>query len=398
MRHPSHTTLLIAALIVASALLAGPARGQKTYDRTIRVGLFVPLWLDSAFSETGEYRYGKGFPRQSIPGIEYYHGVTLALDSLRNNGRADIDLRVFDIRSHEGSTSFVTRMAVMDSLDLIIGQVSGTDYLRLAETARARGIPFLSASYPNDGGIRENPYLLIANARLQTHLQVLQSYLRTTLGAAHNAVWLRRAQPADDRLAEAFREIDGATPPKYRTLTLVDTFSERHLIRLLDSTRINVLIAGSLDEAFGLRLVNSCLGIDGRTYRITIVGMPTWEAMTQLRSSRYRSVPIEHTVSFQRTAIASWGDRMEEEYRRRTFSRPSDVAFKAFQGTYHFVSLLLKYGRDWPKNLNDPEIRAVTDVDYQPVRFGTTALSPDYYENKRIYLIRREEGMIYQLR
>jgi hypothetical protein len=288
-------------------------------------------------------------------------------------------------------------MPLMDSLDLIIGQVSGTDYLRLAETARARRIPFLSASYPNDGGVRENPYLFISNARLQTHLQVLQSYLKTTLGPAHNALWLRRTLPADDRLADAFRELEGAAPPKYRTTALVDTFSERHLMKLMDSTRINVLIAGSLDEAFGLRLVNQCLAID-KAYRLVVVGMPTWEALTQLRSTRYRSIPIEHTVSFHRPAIASWGDRMEEEYRRRTFSRPSDVFFKAFQGTYHFVSLLLNQGIDWSMNLNDPEIRAVTDLDYQPIRYGAPNSAPDYYENKRIYLVRREEGMIYQLR
>jgi hypothetical protein len=393
----SHTALLAAVLVVMSSLSNGGARAQQAFPRTIRVALFVPLWLDSAFTETGEFRYGKGFPRQSIPGLEFYQGVTFALDTLRDNGKADIDLRVFDIRSREGAVPLVTRMPLMDSLDLIIGQVSGTDYLRLAETARARRIPFLSASYPNDGGVRENPYLFISNARLQTHLQVLQSYLKTTLGPAHNALWLRRTLPADDRLADAFRELEGAAPPKYRTTALVDTFSERHLMKLMDSTRINVLIAGSLDEAFGLRLVNQCLAID-KAYRLVVVGMPTWEALTQLRSTRYRSIPIEHTVSFHRPAIASWGDRMEEEYRRRTFSRPSDVAFKAFQGTYHFVSLLLRQGGDWAGNLNDPQIRAVTDLDYQPVRFGTASSTPDYYENKRIYLVRREEGMIYQLR
>ncbi|NDC77899.1 MAG: hypothetical protein EBZ67_08515, partial [Chitinophagia bacterium] len=169
----SHTALLTAALVAITSLSNGGARGQQPFPRTIRVGLFVPLWLDSAFTETGEYRYGKGFPRQSIPGLEFYQGVTFALDTLRNNGKADIDLRVFDIRSREGAIPLVTRMPLMDSLDLVIGQVSGNDYLRLAETARARSIPFLSASYPNDGGVRENPFLFISNARLQTHLQVL---------------------------------------------------------------------------------------------------------------------------------------------------------------------------------------------------------------------------------
>jgi hypothetical protein len=377
-------------LLLAAALLGvlGPSGVRAQPYRTLRIGLFVPLWLDSAYAETGEYRYGKGFPRQSIPGLEFYQGVTFALDTLRGNGKANLDLRVFDIRSRQGSIALVSRLPVMDSLDLVIGQVSGGDYLRLAELARERRIPFLSASYPNDGGVRSNPYLLIANARLQTHLDILQAHLKTTLGPTHNAVWLKRAHPADDRLAEAFREREGRTAPAYRTVTVADTFPPAQLARLLDSTRPNVLIAGSLDEAFALRLLDNCLAVD-KAYRLTVVGMPTWEGMAALRNPRYRSVPIEHTASFHKPALPAWADRMEEEYRRRTYSRPSDVAFKAFQSTYHLVRLLLQHEAAWADHLVDPGVQSMTDLDFQPVRIDPAGAGPDYFENKRVYLVRR---------
>jgi len=378
------------ALMLAAAFLAaiGPRGVAAQPFRTLRIGLFVPLWLDSAYSEMGEYRYGKGFPRQSIAGLECYQGVTFALDTLRGNGKANLDLRVFDIRSRQGSIALVGRMPVMDSLDLLIGQVSGSDYLRLAELARERRIPFLSASYPNDGGVRANPSLLIANARLQTHLDILQAHVRSTLGPTHNAVWLKRAHPADDRLAEAFREREGGTAPAYRSITVADTFPPPQLARLLDSTRPNVLIAGSLDEAFALRLLDNCLAVD-KAYHLTVVGMPTWEGMAALRNPRYRSVPIEHTASFHKPSLPAWADRMEEEYRRRTYSRPSDVAFKAFQSTYHLVSLLLRYDTAWAAHLADPGIQAMTDLDFQPVSIDPAGSGPDYFENKRIYLVRR---------
>lgn len=387
---------LLLTLFLFTCLLPPPARAQGRAGKPLRIGLFVPLWLDSAFSSTGEYRYGKGFPRQSISGLECYQGVAFALDTLRQTGKVNIELTVFDIRSQEGNIFLVTRLPKMDSLDLLIGQVSGAEYLHLAEAARRRRIPFLSTSYPNDGGVRDNPYVLITQARLPSHLQALNNHLTASLGIGQNAIWLRRLHPNDDRLAEAFREMQGGRTPKYRTLAMPDTFSVWQLLRHLDSTRLNILIAGSLDEAFGLRLVENCLSID-KAYRITVIGMPTWEGLSALRSSRYQSIPIEHTVAFYRPAIAAWGDRLEEEYRRRTYSRPSDVVFKSFQAAYHLTRLLLQYDTAWRSHLNDPELSAQSDFNFQPARIQSATVI-DYLENKRIYLIRREEGSVSQLR
>src|ERR1700722_510641 len=46
------------------------------------VAIFLPLYLDSAFDATGNYRYDKNFPKFINPGLEFYEGAQLALDSL----------------------------------------------------------------------------------------------------------------------------------------------------------------------------------------------------------------------------------------------------------------------------------------------------------------------------
>ncbi|WP_431211653.1 hypothetical protein ACQ86N_38515 [Puia sp. P3] len=48
-----------------------------------RVAIFAPLYLDSAFDATGNYRYDKNFPKYFNPGLEFYEGAQLALDSLQ---------------------------------------------------------------------------------------------------------------------------------------------------------------------------------------------------------------------------------------------------------------------------------------------------------------------------
>ena len=47
-----------------------------------RIAVFVPLYLDSAFDATNSYRYDKSFPKFINPGLEFYEGVQLAIDSL----------------------------------------------------------------------------------------------------------------------------------------------------------------------------------------------------------------------------------------------------------------------------------------------------------------------------
>ncbi len=364
---------------------------QKTY----KVGLFVPLYLDSAYTETGKYRLGKNFPKQSLPGLEFYQGAEFAMEAFNENGKANVELQVFDIRSRNGSIGLVSKLPIMDSLDLVIGQVSGNEYLQLAQIARDRDIPFVSATYPNDGGVKGNPNVLILNAKLNSHIQSIYNHVLVNWGS-DNIIWVRRSDNADNRIEDLFKELnrspDGSIL-KYRTITMPAEFTELNLYKYLDSTQENVIIAGSLDEDFAKNLAANCLKV-GKQYPVTIVGMPTWEGIQELKKKEYRPLRIEYSSTFHKAALSSWNARIEEAYRKKSFSKPSDMTFKGYQATYHFVSLLLRYDTAVLKNLNDSAIRSMTDFDFRPVFWSRTSSVPDYHENKRIYIIRREKGQL----
>lgn len=376
-------------LLMYSANLS--AQQVKTY----KVGLFVPLFLDSAYSETGKYRFGKSFPKQSLPGLEFYQGAEFAMEAFNQNGKANVELQVFDIRSRNGSIGLVSKQPVMDSLDLVIGQVSGNEYLQLAQIARDRNIPFVSATYPNDGGVKGNPNVLILNAKLNSHIQSIYNHVLVNRGT-DNIIWVRRSENADNRIEDLFKELnkspDGSIL-KYRTVTMPPEFTELHLYKYLDSTQENVIIAGSLDEDFAKSLAANCLKV-GKQYPVTIVGMPTWEGIRELKKKEYRPLKIEYSSTFHKAALSSWNARIEEAYRKKSFSKPSDMTFKGYQATYHFVSLLLRYDTAVLKNLNDSATRSMTDFYFKPVFWSRSSSIPDYYENQRIYILRREKGQV----
>src|SRR4030095_11896618 len=63
-----------------------------------KIAVFVPLYLDSAFDSYNTYRYDKSFPKFINPGLEFYEGVQLALDSLTKE-KTQLEVFVYDTRS-----------------------------------------------------------------------------------------------------------------------------------------------------------------------------------------------------------------------------------------------------------------------------------------------------------
>jgi ABC-type branched-subunit amino acid transport system substrate-binding protein len=172
--------------------------------------------------------------------LEFYIGAEFALDSLAKEGQ-QLRVHIFDTRSNATSIAAMASSPVMDSIDLIIGPVSGTEYLQLASLAQQKQIPFVSASYPNDGGIKNNPYVLIANAKLNTHLQSIYNYVLRNLGTSR-IIYARMKNPADDRIAEIFKSFNQSGSGqivKMETLILPDAVTPQDLAAKLDSSREN---------------------------------------------------------------------------------------------------------------------------------------------------------------
>jgi ABC-type branched-subunit amino acid transport system substrate-binding protein len=357
-----------------------------------RIALFVPLYLDSAYDATDNYRYGKTFPKQSIPGLEFYLGAEFALDSLSAMGQS-YKLYVFDTRSASGNISTVSYQPVMDSIDLIIGPVSGTEYLQLASLAQRKNIPFISATYPNDGGIKNNPNVVIVNAKLNTHIQSIFNYILRNM-TGNRIIYVRRKNTADDRVADVFKSLNQSgtgSLVKMETVMLPDNMLPNDIAAKLDSMKENVVITGSLDENFGRNVAVATLGMS-RSYRTTLVGMPTWENLKDLSRPDFNVIPIIYSASFFNNPEDSWSIKFEENFRKQTFSKPSDMAYKGFELTWLFSQLLNKYDTSLISHLGEKEFRLITDYDFRPIMWSKENTVPDYYENKRVFIIKRFNG------
>ena len=101
-----------------------------------------------------------GIPRFIAPAVDFVQGALIALDSLQA-GEDFIDASVYDTKSYKEKISDLILNKKLDSLQLIIGSVRDEEYQQLADFALQKNIPFISVTYPNDGGIKHIAMLFI---------------------------------------------------------------------------------------------------------------------------------------------------------------------------------------------------------------------------------------------
>jgi hypothetical protein len=382
--------------ILLSVFQFGKINSQTIQNARIHIGLFVPLYLDSAFvDQYDSYSYGKTFPKQSIPGLDFYLGAEAALDSLSNLGQ-QITLHVFDIKSKSGNISKIAKSPIMDSMDLLIGPVSGIDFIQIATLANQKNIPFVSASYPNDGGLKKSPNLIIVNSKLNTHIQSTFNYIaRNNIGC--KILYIRRQNALDDKVSDLIKVLNTTSTGqllKINTIQVDEMFTIDSLSSNLDSFRNNLIIVGSLDETFGLSMVTSASMI-AKNFALTIVGMPTWGNIKDLAKPEFNTLPIIYSASFFNDMSIPWSVNFEEKYRNKSYGKPTDMAYRGYELIWNFANLIKKYGKAaLLNNLSDKSYKIMSDFDFKPVNWSKANTFPDYYENKKVLILKRQGGTV----
>ena len=69
------------------------------------------------------------------------------------------------------------------------------------------------------------------------------------------------------------------------------------------------------------------------------------------------------------------------------------MVFRGYETTWKFARLLMKYGKDLPSNLSSKLDNVFTEFDIQPVVNKKTMVL-DYFENKKLYFVKWEDGII----
>lgn len=368
---------------------------QDTAVKKNRIAIFAPLYLDSAFDAVDNYRYASNsFPEFINPGLEFYEGAQLALDSLAKEGKK-LEVFIYDTRSTTESIAQVLKRTELEDLDLIITHCSSTEVRLFADEGLRRNIPVINTNLPNDGGIKANPFFVMLNSTLKTQCEGIYRYVQKYYSLNPIIVFRKKGQIEDmiKTIFDDFSKSTVAIPLKIKYVDLSDSFSVSQLRAHLDSNKQSLCIAGSLNEHFGKRL-SAQLAMLNKQYPVTVMGMPTWDAIRDFHKSEYKDLEIIYCTPFYnpRTDKVSLG--IINHFNTTMYSRPSDMVMRGYETTWRFANLLLKYPNDLSSNITRKEFNIFREFDIQPVLSNKETMTLDYFENKKLYFLKWMNGAI----
>jgi hypothetical protein len=384
---------LIAVIIILSWAVQKPA-AQNTSKHNFKVGIFAPLYLDSVFSNS-QLRNEKTIPRFIMPAVDFVQGAQIALDSLKLQYDR-VDAYIYDTKSFYQPLPWLIQNKIIDSLDLIIGSVRDSDLKQLSDFSEKRNIPFISATFPNDGGVTGNPNLVIMNSTLKAHCEGIYSYILQNHGT-DKIIFIKKPGAQEDKVYSYFKtlnEQEGKPLINIQTINIDTNITPYFLKVRLDSTNRTVIIAGSLDEEFAKTVTDASFAIH-KTYPIILMGMPNWDGFKIFTAKNaYKDFPVRFTTPYYNSKTSLQSTFLINEYMRRYKAKPSDMAFKGFETAQMFTKLLIKHPYDLINNLNDKSSMVFNEYNFRPVYFKKNSKTADYQENKHLYVMRIMNGVV----
>lgn len=354
--------------------------------KPLKIAFVAPLYIDSAF-RNGTIK--DNLPKNMSAGLEFIHGAEIALDTIQTHNRK-IEAHFIDSRSAKKNLQWQFKHGGLDKMDLIIGGVKDPEYSELAGFAKEFEIPFISAIYPNDGGLRNDSFTVIMNSTLQSNVEGIFSYIVQKHGTEQ--ILLIR-QRNDNRIDDMFRRlnrVNGKNLLKINSIS-VDSINSGQLALLIDTLKPSVVIGATLNEWFALNTADACY-----PYRktLTLIGMPNWEGFRDLyNQDRYKDFPVLFTTPHYDQEQNAFHEYFENEYFTRYRIKPGDGATKGFEATYYFTNILLHFEDAFMQHLNENQFACFHDFNFSPVSFNAAGTT-DYFENKHVFVVQILNGLV----
>jgi hypothetical protein len=387
-------TIWIIGLVISLAGWTTQSTAQEI-KKVYKVGLFLPLHLDAAFDAEGNYRYApKTFPKIHTPALEFYEGALLALDTLLAEN-SPIELIVKDTRSAKQTLSQQLNSPDLQNIDLLLSYCSANEIKILAEAGLQKSIPVINVNLPNDGGVKNNPYLVLLNSTLSTQATAIYNYMAEKY-TKQNVIVFRKKGTLEDRIKNYWEEAGkakGKLALKMTYVDLPDSFAVNQLTPYLDTLKSTLCVAGSLDENFGKQLAAQLASLAKKNYKSTLMGMPTWDGVRDFAKPEYRGIDIIYCTPYYNPRTDSLSQYIVNLFNENIYARPSDMVMRGYEAVWHFSKLLHKFGADISSNLSSREFEVFRELDIQP-HFSKGQMRLDYFENKKLYFLKWQDGLL----
>jgi LysM repeat protein/ABC-type branched-subunit amino acid transport system substrate-binding protein len=352
-------------------------RGIKSVY-TAKIALMLPYNAENRQTNTAGNRFA-----------EYYEGMLLAVDSLRNLGYST-ELFVYDI----GDNTSTLRKILKDEgqklkdVNLIIGGVSSEQIKLIADFAQSNKTKYVIPFTSRNDEVLNNAFIFQVNTP-QSLLYANAVYAGANLFAKHNIIFLDTKDKDDQTefINEFKRDLKERNISCKNAVYDAENFPA-NMEALLSTDKPNVImpISSSLDALAKIKNVLRVLAETKPEYRISLFGYPVWQTYTKDCLDDFHALDTYIYSLYYADNMSPNVKTFYENYKNWYSNNPMSTFPKygmlGFDTGMFFFGALQNYGVNFENNLSEIKYKSLqTGFNFERVNnWGG-------YINTNIYII-----------
>jgi LysM repeat protein/ABC-type branched-subunit amino acid transport system substrate-binding protein len=335
------------------------------YEKSLNVSLLLPFFTSGTYNADNEssdeshndeniqLKQPDEFLPLSINYIEFYQGVLLALDEIKNKG-VQVNLYVFDT---EKSTSRITGILKDQNFlksNLIIGPVFNDQIKIVSDYAAKNGITLVAPVSCNDKLLSGNASIFSVNPGKSIELTADISLLRPD--TSKNTMVIYKADSINSNPYTEFKQalakkLDKDTAYVRPVFVYNNDFS--YVKSAIDSLHENIIISPVVDEIFVTNLLSTLESklVDNR---ISVIGMRDWISFGGIDLNYFYDLQLTYNTPFYTDYNNSDVKIFLKKYRSFFSNEPVkdskygfNYAMLGYDISIYFVNAYYLYGKEF---------------------------------------------------
>lgn len=379
---------------------------NQSQTEPYQISVLLPLYLDkndeefyidsSEVDDNGEKIYEKVYygpfyiyPR-SVPFIEFYEGLLLAVDSLKQEGLS-INLHVYDTKSDSARVKEILDFPELANSDLIIGPIYNNEVKLVSQYSRKHGIKMVSPVVDNLNLVHENPYLFQVDPSYNSQIDEFAKFVSTfedkNIILVHNkdSLTYDNIKMVKEKILNDISVDTLVNNIQFKEVAFEDSiFVLEHALR---EDMENVFVIPSNDEAFVTNVVTKLNTLKAFGHNVRVIGLSKWQRFNNIDPEYFFNLELciatPFFIDYQYKDVKDFVLKFRDTYN----TEPNQMAIHGYDVGFYFLNALKDYGKNFEQCIYNYKVNLL-QADYRFVKWYQTS----GFENVHVDIIKYHDG------
>jgi len=301
--------------------------------------------------------------------LDFYEGVLLAMDSLKNSN-ISVELYVYDTERDTLHFEQILNQKELKDMDLIFGPVETENLVMVSNFGKENHIPVISPFTDSQWLLRDNPYFIqmipAMEIEFRNWAKFLTNYWGNTMVIIYNgdSVEYETIEFLKQEMYEELARRSFYDGLRLKEVVITDS-AEYEMNQFLTEEDQNIIIIPSSDEAYVSNILTA-LFFEIEDYDLRVFGMSNWHKFQSIDLEYLHQMGMNYFTTFyvdyKKESVVKFIKKFKQVYRTepyRVSPRGYNLSMYGYDLMFYFTSLLSNYGEEF--------ISCPINPDYKPM-------------------------------